>query len=76
MSQHSSFIPDFIMAQSPMGLRRLMFKTNAKAGAQFQYFDISNFIDAEGETKWIAWFFRDIKGIGDLDNGDSEQLPR
>jgi hypothetical protein len=73
MSNHSSWIPDFITAQSPMGLRRLMFSTNAKAGTQYKYFDINQFKDDSGKTKWIAWFYRNVEGIGNL-NDDAEQL--
>lgn len=67
MSQvHSDWIPDFITAQSPMGLRRMMFITNAKAGTQFKYFDIQLYKDESGKAKWIAWFYRrleDLKGL-------------
>lgn len=67
MSQvHSDWIPDFIQAQTPMGLRRMMFITNAKAGTQFKYFDIQLYKDESGKTKWIAWFYRrleDLKGL-------------
>lgn len=69
---HSSWIPDFITAQSPMGLRRLMYSTNAKAGTQFKYFDIQQIKDDSGKTKWIAWYYRDMKGLGNLTDGDSE----
>lgn len=71
--KHSSYIPDFIMAQSPLGLRRLMYATNAKAGQQFKYFDIQQFTD-NGKTKWIAWFYRDMDSIGELTDGNAEQL--
>jgi len=71
--KHSSYIPDFIMAQSPLGLRRLMYATNAKAGKQFKYFDIQQFTD-NGKTKWIAWFYRDMDSIGELTDGNAEQL--
>ncbi|MBL0233179.1 MAG: hypothetical protein IPQ08_05900 [Chitinophagaceae bacterium] len=70
---HSSTIPDFITAQSPMGLRRLMFATNARAGAMFQYFDIQQITD-NGKVKWIAWFYRDVRGIGGLTDDNAEQL--
>ena len=71
MTKHSDWIPDFITAQSPMGLRRLMFVTNAKSGTQFKYFDIKQFIDDKGKKRWIAWFYRSFEGIGDL-NDDAE----
>lgn len=73
MSQiHSDWIPDFITAQSPMGLRRMMFITNAKAGTQFKYFDIQLFKDENGKTKWIAWFYRRLDDIKNLSDGSTE----
>ena len=73
MSQtHSDWIPDFITAQSPMGLRRLMFTTNAKAGTQFKYFDIQSFKDDSGKTRWIAWFYRKLEDVGTLSDGSTE----
>ncbi len=70
--KHSANIPDFITAQSPLGLRRLMYATNAKSGMQFKYFDIQQITD-NGKTKWIAWFYRDIDSIGELTDGITEQ---
>lgn len=67
MTNHSDWIPDFITAQSPKGLRRLMFKTNAKSGTQFKYFDIAQIVDEKGGKKWIAWYYRSLKDIGELD---------
>lgn len=68
MTKHSDLIPDFITAQSPRGLRLLMFKTNAKYGAQFEYFDISYHKDSKGKDTWTAWFYRSLKNIGDLND--------
>lgn len=61
MIRHSDLIPHFIKAKSAKGLRRLMFKTNAQAGMQFQYFDIQ-FVNGS----WFAWYFSDLKSIGEL----------
>lgn len=71
MTNHSDLIPDFITAQSPRGLRLLMFKTNAKYGAQHEYFDISHYKDSKGKDNWVAWFYRKLKNIGEL-NDDAE----
>ena len=66
MTKHSDLIPDYIVAQSLAGLRRLMFMTNAKAGHQFTYFDIQQF-DENGKKKWVAWFYRKLATIEELD---------
>ena len=66
----SSWIPDYIAASSPMALRRLMFITNAKSGKAFQYFDIQSFVDENGKTRWIAWFYRGQDGLGDLNDAE------
>ncbi|HNC40325.1 MAG TPA: hypothetical protein PK522_00925 [Nitrosomonas sp.] len=50
-----------------------MLKTNARAGASFQYFDINQFTDHNGKLRWIAWYYSDIGSIGELD-GTAEQL--
>lgn len=67
MSKHSAHIPDYITAQSPQGLRRLMFQKNAQAGTQFRYFDIQQYDDGN-KKRWIAWFYRDLDGLGGLDD--------
>lgn len=68
MTKHSDWIPDYITAQSLLGLRRLMYTTNAKHGTQFKYFDIKQFTDDKGKLKWIAWFYRNLESIGELDD--------
>jgi hypothetical protein len=68
-SLHSKTFPDYITAGSPQGLRRLMYKTNAKFGANHQYFDISQYVDKKGKHRFIAWFFRDLNDLKEL-NGD------
>lgn len=72
MTSHSDWIPSYITAQSLMGLRRLMFLTNARAGTQYKYFDIQQFNDEKGKSKWVAWFYKNIKDIGELENDDAE----
>lgn len=52
-------IPNFITASSPMGLRRLMFLTNARLGARVNYFDIQ-YVDMNGRKQWIAWFYENM----------------
>jgi hypothetical protein len=64
--QHSLLIPNYITAQTPQGLRRLMFQENAKYGAQLQFFDIQQFNDGRS-LKWIAWFFAPLKNISELE---------
>jgi hypothetical protein len=63
-------IPNFITAASPMGLRRLMFMTNARLGARVSYFDIQ-YVEMNGRKQWIAWFYENmddrtaLKELGD-----------
>lgn len=64
---HSKDLPDFITAESPQGLRRSMFKVNAKYGASHKFFDVSQFKDKKGKTKWIAWYYKEFKNLEDLD---------
>ena len=66
MSIHSDWIPDYIVAQSPRGLRLLMYKTNAIGGTQYKYFDISSYQE-NGKIRWIAWYYKPLRNIGDLD---------
>lgn len=55
MSVSGRMIPNYIKAQSPLGLRLAMIKNNSKKGKHFQYFDIQF---AEGN--WIAWYFEEV----------------
>jgi len=64
---HSKDLPDFISAESPQGLRRKMFKVNAKYGAGHQFFDFSIFTDKKGKQRFICWYYRDLKNLEDLD---------
>lgn len=71
---HSSWIPNFITAATPMGLRRKMFERNAKAGAKLQYFDIAQ-INERGKLVWIAWFYEQVitnQAIEELGDGDQK----
>lgn len=45
-------IPNFLTAQSAIGLRRLMLLNNIRNGKQYNYFDIQ-FVNG----KWFVWFF-------------------
>lgn len=66
---HSNDLPAYITAESPRGLRRLMYKTNARYGSSFRYFDISHYITKQGKTVHIAWFYKKLKDIEEL-SGD------
>lgn len=50
----STVIPNFIVASSPLGLRRLMLINNGKHGMWFKY-DI-HFVNG----KWYAWYHADV----------------
>ena len=65
MIKHSDLIPDYIEASSPKGLRALMYKNNAKLGAECQYFDIQTYQKGE-RTMWIAWFYQRIGKLDDI----------
>jgi len=45
-------VPQFLAAQSPLILRRLMLLNNLKAGKQYEYFSIQF-----SSGKWYAWFY-------------------
>jgi hypothetical protein len=45
-------IPNFLTAQTPQGLRRLMLLNNLKYGRQYNYFDLQ-FVNG----KWFVWYF-------------------
>jgi hypothetical protein len=64
---HSKDLPDYITSETPQGLRRSMFRVNAKYGASHKFFDIQPFKDKKGKTKWIAWFYRELKQIEELE---------
>lgn len=54
-------IPNFIVARSPLGLRQLMLRTNAKSGAFLKWFDIQ-FTNG----KWIAWYYSEVTAFDPL----------
>ena len=68
MSKHSSLIPNYLTAKSLLGLRRLMYMTNAKHGAQLTYFDISQYVEENGKRAWVAWFYMNLENLGDLND--------
>ena len=75
MAGNISNIPDFIIATSPKGLRRLMLKNNIKYKAEFSYYDIQTFTDKREKLKFIAWYIRplDLNDLGsDLDANITE----
>jgi hypothetical protein len=51
--ENASAVPDFLSADSPQGLRRLMRLNNARRGAWHRY-DIM-FVNG----RWIAWYYPD-----------------
>jgi hypothetical protein len=52
----TTHIPNYIVASSPQGLRRLMLKNNIRLGGFVSYYQITF---AEG--KWFAWFLEDVQ---------------
>ena len=62
---HSDLIPNFIEAPSPQGLRALMYRTNAKLGAECQFFDIQSYKKGD-RTIWIAWFYQRLERLDDI----------
>lgn len=63
-------IPNYLTAQTPQGLRRLMLRNNVKHGMRFTYHDIQ-FVDGV----WFAWFYlkTDERGLSDVNtNGAGE----
>ena len=60
-TNHSDSIPNFITARTLKGLRLLMFKRNADAGAFVKYFDISSYVDKTGKLKWVAWYYERVE---------------
>lgn len=73
-TNHVGHIPDYIEARSVKALRALMFSTNIEAGYQFRYFDIQHYKTKNGQTRWVAWFYRDIADTlkKEIANGDEE----
>ena len=59
----SNQIPNYIASGSPLGLRRLMIKTNAKHGLTIRYLDIQ-FVN----NKWFAWYFINLKNTDEVFN--------
>jgi len=65
-------IPNYLTAQTPQGLRRLMLRNNVQHGVRFVYHDIQ-FVDGA----WFAWFYfpTDERGLNDAEtNGAREAL--
>jgi hypothetical protein len=64
-------IPNFISAESPQGLRRLMLRTNVRLGTRLVWHSIQ-FVDG----KWFAWFYEDesLERTPQLDNGTGEVI--
>lgn len=68
MNAGSTFIPDFIKARNPEGLRRLMFERNIKDGKQYIYQNPQYVVDKKtGVGWWYAWFFRDLLSDANAD---------
>ena len=60
----SDQIPNYISSGSPLGLRRLMVKTNAKHGLTIRYFDIQKV-----DGKWFAWYYIDLDNTDEVFSG-------
>ena len=54
-------IPNFVKAQSPQGLRRVMLLNNVRLGSFVNYYGISSYRDDKNKLVFIAWFFESIK---------------
>jgi hypothetical protein len=68
---HEGDLASYIKAQSPMGLRSLMLRNNARYGFTFHYFDIQ-FV----KGFWYAWFYvPSVKlMIDEVKNGTEEKV--
>lgn len=67
----SRFIPQFVSAGSPQGLRRAMLLANARAGAFHKFFGVQ-FVNG----KWYAWYYapvtdQDVEKMSAPDGGKS-----
>ena len=49
-------IPNFVTAQTPMGLRRQMFLNNMSKNVQYVYHAIQ-YVNG----KWFAWYYEEMK---------------
>lgn len=49
-------IPNFLKAQTPHGLRRLMLRNNLSKNVQFVYHSVQ-FVNGE----WFAWYYEEMK---------------
>lgn len=59
---------NYIKAKSPMGLRRLMLRENAKHGLTIQYDNIQ-FV----KGSWYAWYYLEVKNDDPLLRERDEQ---
>ena len=55
----STTIPNYLVASSPLGLRRLMISNNTKHACWFKYDIIFNSKD----NKWYAWYYVDVMSV-------------
>ena len=55
-----------------------MIRNNFDNQAYFEYFDIQNFKDDRGRTRWMAWFYKELsdEDMKDLTNGNVKKLQR
>jgi hypothetical protein len=66
----STVIPNFLVAATPLGLRRLMLFNNKKHGAWLKY----EIQWVESKKKWYAWYYAEsIRPDDDLLNLDKEE---
>lgn len=58
-------IPNYLSAESPSALRRLMFRTNRKHRGFVQY-DLASIKFVEKDSLWYVWYFVDIEKLKDM----------
>ena len=53
-------IPNYIVAASPSGLRRLMLITAVRKNSYIKFFDIQFAETSPGRKQWVAWYLEEI----------------
>lgn len=60
MDKH--LVPDFIKAQSLIGLRNLMLKKSMEKGHFYKFFNVEQ-VKIRGKLYFVAWYYRDYKEV-------------
>lgn len=68
-----NLIPNFVTAQTPEGLRRIMLATNARTGKWNNYHSIQQIKDSRNKTVWIAWFWEEITAFQSVAQGSDAE---